>query len=86
MFHVTIGLHTYILYVPAHTPDNTFLGFAVVPAEPSAFPAQKENWGLLYGKKQDYFTVSSHAFLFRLLLVWTFSIEQVNIPMTVLPL
>ena len=41
--------------LPAHTDDNSFLGFAVT--EPKGPGRPKENLGVLYGKDSQYFKV-----------------------------
>lgn len=66
--HLGLNLQQFYTFYP-HTPDNTFLGFAVeLPKLVSKTVEKKEKIGLLYGKDPNYF--KKHKLYIHQLMGW----------------
>ena len=55
------GLYVLALFVVAHTPDNSFLGFVVGEFRRNRMPLQKENIAVVYGKELYMWKVKGGA-------------------------
>lgn len=47
----SLNLFLFGIFLAAHTPDNSFLGFVVGSNRREATPLAKKNIGLVYGKE-----------------------------------